>query len=187
MSDSTSGNNDMFEADLAGVANSDNVGDNDGAETSPEPVKSKKPPAKRASGRKSGATTGKKVRKERVPMHIRQPIQAAPREGYRRRVVKNDPVRLERLRMAGYTVVEDGTTIGDHKEGQAESPGSASAKIVNPSSGGWGVLMEIPEEMYQEDLKAKHDKIDRDEEALITSGAEEVGGNVGEYAGKINL
>lgn len=176
--------NDMFDPENPGVANTADVSDNEPSIAKEPP---KKPLPKRASGRKTGASSGRKVQKERVPMHVRQPIQAAPREGYRRRVVKNDPMRIERLRMAGYTIVEDGTAIGDRIEGQASAPGSASAKIVNPSSGGWGVLMEIPEEMYQEDLKAKHDKIDRDEESMIISGAEEVGGNVGEYAGKINL
>ncbi len=185
MNNDTHESNDIFSDDEKGVANTTSSVDN--AEVSAPEVKVSEPKPKRATGRASGAKTGKKAHKERVPMHIRQPIQAAPREGYRRRVVKNDLMRVERLKMAGYTVVEDGTAIGDHKEGQAASPGSASAKIVNPSSGGWGVLMEIPEDMYQADLKAKHDKIDRDEEALITAGAEEVGGNVGERAGKINL
>jgi len=187
MSNTTSENNDMFESDGEGVANTANVGNNVEVEAAPSKAATKKAPSKQPSGRKSGASSGETVRKDRVPMHIRQPIQAAPREGYRRRVVKNDPMRIERLKMAGYTIVEDGTAIGDHTEGQASAPGSASAKIVNPSSGGWGVLMEIPEELYKADLKAKHDKIDQDEEALITSGAEEVGGNVGEYSGEINL
>lgn len=180
MSTYDSENNDMFDP---GVAKAADVSDN----ATPEPSNTKASRGKKVSGRKSGATSGERVRKKRVPMHVRQPIQADPRPGYRRRVVKNDPTRIERLRMAGYTVVEDGTAIGDHKEGQAAAPGSASAKITNPSSGGWGILMEIPEELYQEDLKAKHDKIDRDEEALITSGAEEVGGNVKEYSGEIRL
>ena len=174
------------------LANPDQLGDNEASAEVKAPAKaaksSKKAPATgRQSGAKSGAKSGASKVPERVPMHIRQPIRSAGRTGYRRRVVKNDPMRIERLKMAGYTVVEDGTQIGDAVDGQAAQAGSVSAKVINSSNGGWGVLMEIPEKFYQEDLKAKHEKIDEDEERSIAAEAEKVGGGVGEFTGKISL
>ena len=185
MSKDTDNLDDIFNDLDASVAKPDHLLDNG---TSKQDTKVKAKVAKAAkTGRKSGAATGEPKLTKRVPMHIRQPIRSDDRPGYRRRVVKNDPMRIERLKMAGYSIVEDGTEIGDPVAGQATSPGGMSAKIINASSGGWGVLMEIPEEYYQEDLKAKHDKIDRDEETRIVAEAEKVGGGVGEHVGQINL
>lgn len=179
--------NDFFGENLA---KDDQVVDN--IET--EPPKTAKAPPKRKtaakSGKATGATTGAPAQLERVPMHVRQAIQAPSRPGYRRRVVfssKDMAGRVARLQAAGYTIVDDGSSIGDPREGLAAGTGSASTRVVNPSNGGTGVLMEIPEEFYKQDMDAKHKKIDDDEESLISAGAEEVGGNVGEYTGKINL
>lgn len=145
----------------------------------------KKSANSKRSGKKSGASTGAPSKQKRVPMHVRQPIQSAPRDGYVRRLVNDKPGRVDRFKLAGWTPVEDGTQVGDPLSTQATNVGAASAKQVG--DGRWGVLMEIPEEIYKQDQADKHQKIDEDEESQLSAKAEEVGGGTGEHRGHISI
>ena len=96
---------------------------------------------------------------KRIPFGVREAKLHVPeREGYRRRVFNDkwakEPGRIERAKRAGYRIVEDsplnGTAVGGNKDG---SPIQA-------------MVMEIPQEWFDEDQKAKADRIDQTERLM---------------------
>ena len=146
----------------------------------------KQPAAKRATGKRSGKASGSKsgTPPKRVPMHERMPLTADSRPGFKRRVVNDVPGRVDRLKLAGWTVVED-TSIGDTYAGQASSLGSAATKPVG--RGVNGILMEIPEDLYNEDQAVKQKRVDDAERAMVVDAAEGASDKTGEWQGKIEL
>jgi len=96
-------------------------------------------------------------RPERVPLGTRNVLTAPKRRGYIRRFVNNDRGRISQFEAAGYSVVKEDTQIGDPKIGKNSLPGSAAARPVG--GGITTVLMEIREDWYNEDQKAKQDRI----------------------------
>ena len=93
----------------------------------------------------------------RKPLWKRDVLTAAKKEGYVRRFVNDEGDRVKMFEGAGYEVVREKVEVGDPKAGKAKQLGS----VVNPSVGigARAVLMEIKEEYYKEDQKAKQDKI----------------------------
>lgn len=151
------------------------------ADTKP---KAKAAPKKR-SGRKSGKATGETTRQKRVPMHERMPLSADSRPGFSRRVVNDVPGRVDRLKLAGWTVVEDGTKIGDTYAGQASGVGSQATKPVGRGIN--GILMEIPEELYAEDQATKQQKVNEDEKAMLSEAADDMTDASGGWHGSIKF
>jgi len=101
--------------------------------------------------------TAGKTRPVRVPLGTRNVLTAPKRKGYVRRFVNIEPGRIEQFEAAGYTVVKENVQVGDPKIGKNLRPGSG---VSLPVGGGTStVLMEIKEEYYKEDQKAKQDKI----------------------------
>jgi len=183
MSDET----DLFDLDFDDESSkNDEKVDNKTTESNTMSTKpAKKSVTPKRSGKKSGVSTGASSKQKRVPMHVRQPIQSDPRPGYVRRIVNDSPGRVERFKLAGWTPVEDGTQVGDPLATQATNVGAASAKQVG--DGRWGVLMELPEEIYKQDQADRHRKIDDDEEKQLAARAEEVGGGEGQFQGHISI
>lgn len=120
-----------------------------------------------------------KKRTQRVPLGQRDRLTAPKKKGFRRRFVNDDGDRVQRYEAAGYNLVKDDIQVGDHKIGKDTQMG----RVVRPSVGGGtkAVLMEIKEEFYQEDQKAKQDKVTADEQAMkqqLNSGRDGTYGNV---------
>ena len=111
-------------------------------------------------------------RPKRIPLGTRNVLTAPKREGYVRRFVNESGDRIKEFEAAGYTIVRENIEVGDPKAGKGKKVGSA----VNPSVGAESkaVLMEIKEEYYKEDQKAKQDEIlkgESDMKRQLNSGA----------------
>lgn len=120
-------------------------------------------------------------RPKRVPLGTRNVLKYPQREGYVRRVVNDVEDRVQRFKAAGYEIVQKkDLPSGDPRAGDASQMGMPVAKSVG--NGVKGVLMEIPEEWYLEDKKARQDKITADESAMKQTK----GGVEGGY-GDLNL
>jgi hypothetical protein len=136
----------------------------------------------KATGKATGAAPSRQP--QRIPMYVRQPLTAAPRPGFVRRVFNDSPGRsgrIDRAKLAGWTPVEDGTKLGDKLAGQATVVGSISAKPVG--GGTYGVLMELPEDLYNADQLVKQKKISDREKDMLTEATEKLG----DWHGKIEL
>ena len=103
---------------------------------------------------------GKKVEqpRKRVPLGTRNILTASKRPGFVRRFVNDTGDRIQLFKEAGWSAVESvGNPIGDPHVGKASTIGSSA----NPHVGGGqrAVLMEIPEEYYNEDYAAAQAEI----------------------------
>lgn len=120
--------------------------------------------------------TGK--RKRRVPLGRRNVLQYPEREGYMRRVVNDTDDRIMQFQEAGWEVVKNSDLpSGDPRAGDASQQGMPVSKPVG--GGVKGVLMEIPEEWFNEDQQAKQDHIKQMEDDM----KREKGGVPGAYGG----
>ena len=97
-----------------------------------------------------------KVPRKRIPLGTRNILTAPKKAGFVRRFVNDKGDRVQVFKDAGWNLVED-TPVGDPKLGKSSSMGS----LTNPSVGAGqrAVLMEIPENYYQEDYNAAQAKI----------------------------
>lgn len=91
-----------------------------------------------------------------------------PKPGWHRRYVNDDADRIGRMMELGYTIVADRDGGLSDKTGMGAEV-SAFAGTKASGSAMRAVLMEIPEEIYQEDRRAKHRAIE-ETEAGIKSG-----------------
>lgn len=92
----------------------------------------------------------KKVQlRKRIPLGTRNILTAPNKPGFVRRFVNDTGDRIETFKAAGWNVADDVNQVGDEKLGRASMMGSSA----NPHVGGGqrAVLMEIPEEYYNED------------------------------------
>ena len=111
-------------------------------------------------------------RPKRKPFR-RNRLEFPQRPGYRRRVVNDveDGMRVAAFKEAGWEVVSD-PYAGVNSDGDLSQPsqeGSAVSRHVGMGEGGRslkGILMEIPEEWYQEDQAAKQERVDNTEKGL---------------------
>jgi len=109
------------------------------------------------------SVTGEQPRK-RVPLGTRNILTAPKKPGFVRRFVNDKGDRIENFKAAGWNLVDETVQVGDPKIGKASSLGS----LVNPHVGGGqkALLMEIPEEFYNEDKAAAQAKITRIENEI---------------------
>ena len=96
-------------------------------------------------------------RPKRIPLGTRNVLTAPKREGYTRRFVNDQKNRIKDFEAAGYSIVREDIDIGDAKAGKGKKIGSVVGKPVGGDNS--VVLMEIKDEWYKEDQKAKQDKI----------------------------
>lgn len=112
------------------------------------------------------ATAG--ARPKRIPMHEQKRdrltvVGADPAFHYR--IVNDVDDRIERLKIAGYSLAEEKVGIGDFGvENNNISLGSGARMHVG--KGVKAVLMKIPKELYLEDQKAKQREVDRKEASI---------------------
>ncbi|MBW2003085.1 MAG: hypothetical protein JRI72_00510 [Deltaproteobacteria bacterium] len=100
----------------------------------------------------------KEERQERVPFGSPQRrFKPSPDDGYHYRVFndnwRKEPGRIQRARAAGYEVVDDpmsGGTVGTNDDGTEIK----------------GVLMRIPQELYDEDQAKKNRELDKIDEQI---------------------
>lgn len=111
-------------------------------------------------------------RPKRQPLATRNILKAPKREGFVRRFVNDVEDRVEVFEEAGYEIVREPTQIGDERAGTETQLGSPVRKSVG--GGVAAVLMEIPEEYYNEDIAAREAKT-KDMEASMKQGARKEG------------
>jgi hypothetical protein len=92
----------------------------------------------------------------------------APKPGWHRRYVNDDADRVGRMIEQGYTVASDRDGTKSDKTGMGAET-SAFAGTQTNGAAMRAVLMEIPDEIYQDDQRAKHRAID-ETEAGIAAG-----------------
>lgn len=93
----------------------------------------------------------------RVPLGTRNVLKPPNRKGFVRRIVNDEPGRIQQFEAAGYRIVQKNIPVADPKIGKGLDPGSITKLSVGGETK--AVLMEIKEEYYKEDQKAKQDKI----------------------------
>jgi hypothetical protein len=112
------------------------------------------------------------TRPKRVPIHEqRDQMSVDKREGFVRRWVNDLPGRVEKFLRAGYDVVKDDEVkVGEGGVTDSNKAlGTGARKDVGRTRGGDGpqaVLMEIPQELYEEDQKAKQAAVDATDNVL---------------------
>jgi len=115
----------------------------------------------------------------RVPLGTRNVLTAPKKEGFVRRFVNDDADRVKQFEAAGYKVVRENIVVGDPRTGKGGKVGT----VVSPSVGAGqkAVLMEIPQQYYDEDQKAKQDSLttgEQDMKRQLNSGGDGSYGNV---------
>jgi len=97
-----------------------------------------------------------KRREKRIPLGSRNVLVYPKRKGFERRVFNDIDDRVLSAENAGWVAVAD-EDLADNKAGRATRMGLKARKPVG--GGVHGVLMEIPQEFYDEDQQAKQDEI----------------------------
>ncbi len=90
-----------------------------------------------------------------------QVLNVPPKEGYVRRWVRGSEQRLDQLSKKGYSLVNSETNSSGSR---STDLGTSTSQIVGTAKDGGArrdYLMEIPEELYLEDLKIKEQKTRR--------------------------
>ena len=104
-----------------------------------------------------------KQTRKRVPLGSRNILTAPQRPGYKRRFVNDKKDRIQEFKDAGYEIVEEDLQVGDPKIGR---PGQLGSAVSSQGDGQRKVLMEIPEEYYNEDYHAEQAKITQKENEI---------------------
>lgn len=114
----------------------------------------------------------KKARPKRTPLfEQRDQMAVEAKPGFVRRWVNDLTNRIEKFRRAGWEIVSD-KEVSVGSEGVVDnnvSLGSGARKNVGRTRGGdnsQAVLMEIPQELYEEDQRAKQASVTSREEAI---------------------
>ena len=102
--------------------------------------------------------------RKRIPLGTRNVLTAPKKPGFVRRFVNDKGDRIQTFKDAGWNVVDDDIKVGDEKVGRPSSIGSS----VNPhvGMGQRAVLMELPEEIYEEDRAASQAAITKVENEI---------------------
>lgn len=95
--------------------------------------------------------------RKRIPLGTRDVLTAPKKPGFVRRFVNDKGDRIQNFKDAGWSPVEEDIQVGDPKAGKSTAMGGTVNTHVG--SGQRAVLMEIPEEYYNEDRAASQAKI----------------------------
>jgi hypothetical protein len=119
-------------------------------------------------------------RNTRVPLGVaRSKLTVAGRPGYRRRWINDSEGRLQNAQDGGYEFVmnENVAQIGDADIGNENRDlGARTSRVVDSGTGQRAYLMEIKEEFYQEDQRAKVAKVEETDRRIRKGKLEEVDG-----------
>ena len=101
-----------------------------------------------------------KIRQQRKTLNQEKALEANQRPGFHRRMVTDSPGRIDSFIRRGWTPVKGKSQMTYTGQIQnASQMGSVVTQPVNPSFGAklgaMGILMEIPEEIFQEDQAKK--------------------------------
>lgn len=110
-----------------------------------------------------------KNRPKRVPLHKQRVLEARPRPGFVRRWVNEELGAIEAYMAAGWKPVEGDEDASDARVQNGSAVGSVVRRVVNRdpnASAKTAVLMEIPEDWYNEAQAEKQAEIDSKEESL---------------------
>jgi hypothetical protein len=117
-------------------------------------------------------------RNQRVPLGVaRSKLSVTGRPGYVRRWINDKDGRLEMAQQGGYTFVEDQTLqIGGGADIDSENRdlGARISRVVSQSTGQKAYLMEIQEDFYREDQKAKVRKVEEVDKRIRDGKLEKV-------------
>lgn len=133
-------------------------------------IKEDEKPAQEVVQEKRVFHSTQKKRPKRTPLHKQRILIAEPRAGYQQRWVVEKPGRVEAFQRAGWSTVHK--SIDEFRDERIQNPsqmGSIARVVVNQNSRDLpqtAVLMEVPQEIYDEDQLDKRQLI-RDREAAI--------------------
>jgi hypothetical protein len=120
----------------------------------------------------------------RTKITSRSVLTAPHRPGFVRRFVNDTPGNIKRRLDQGYEIVQDDVQIGDTGSLTDKGMGSVPQKVVDKTTAMKAVLMEIPEDWYNEDqaekakvLKEREDQIKRQPQQEGQYGKVELGPN----------
>ena len=106
--------------------------------------------------------------RKRVPLGTRNILTAPKKPGFVRRFVNDTGDRIQLFKDAGWSAVESvNNPVGDEKIGRPSTIGSSANPHVG--NGQRAVLMEIPEEIYNEDYSAAQAEITKVENEIKRS------------------
>lgn len=123
------------------------------------------------------ATREETGRNKRVPLGVSRTKLAVPqRNGYVRRWVNDSEGRLQMAEQGGYQFATDQSLqIGDPDiDNVNRDLGARVSRVVDKTTGQKAYLMEIKEEFYEEDQKAKAAKIDEVDQRIRKGKLEKV-------------
>ncbi|KKN42615.1 hypothetical protein LCGC14_0711650 [marine sediment metagenome] len=112
--------------------------------------------------------TDSPTRKGRKAIGGRNPLQFEKRPGFHRRVFNDTEDRIAQAEESGYRIVTEKTKGGDDRAG-ADSQ-QATPVVRSVGAGMKGVLMEEPEEFYNEDQRKKQEQVDIGEADILRTG-----------------
>lgn len=119
-----------------------------------------------------------KKRPKRVGLVRRRILEAKKRPGYVRRWVNEDTGAVEAYKEAGWECVSGSEDISDSRVQNESKLGSVVRRVVNrdrDASAKTAVLMEIPEEWYEEAQKEKQLEVDKTEQAIYNNNPGDYG------------
>lgn len=109
--------------------------------------------------------------RKRIPLGTRNILTAPTRSGFVRRFVNDKGDRIAMFKDAGWECVSDAGEAGDVKLGRATSMGSGTNPHVG--AGQRAILMEIPEEVYNQDVADSQAEITQVENQIKRNSATE--------------
>lgn len=127
-----------------------------------EPVSTEKPEVVATAARRPMKRTSVSGARNVLTVEGKEP-------GFEYRIVNDDRDRIARFEAAGYEVVTHPVTVGDSRVGKPSTLGTPAQ--VSVGGGQKAYVMRIRKEWYDEDQKAKRDKLKEDEKQIFnTSG-----------------
>ncbi len=127
-------------------------------------------------------SASKAQNRKRIPLGKRNILTAPTRAGFVRRFVNDKGDRVAMFKDAGWNCVSGAGDAGDSKLGRATSMGSGTNPHVG--AGQRAILMEIPEEIYNQDIADSQAEITKVENQIKrNSSAEDHNG----LSGKIEI
>lgn len=109
--------------------------------------------------------------RKRIPLGTRNILTAPTRPGFVRRFVNDKGDRIAMFKDAGWDCVSNAGEAGDDKLGRATSLGSGTNPHVG--AGQKAILMEIPEEIYKQDIADSQAEISKVENQIKRNSASE--------------
>lgn len=127
--------------------------------------------------------TKEDVRKERVSIRQQRTIAFQERPGWKRRLVNDEPGRIQMFLKAGWTIVQgEENNLSDRLSHTEHQIGSAVRKVVNKgatATAHHGILMEIPLELWKQDQLEKDKEVNKLDAAIDPSKTSQTGHDYG--------